>query len=99
MWDEFNARHDHRFVFHFTPLHASWVNQIELLFGIYSRRVLRHASHCSIEELRERTDAFMAQRNQAPKPFKWTFAGFELQTGEPLRFKHHANDRRTRKGR
>ncbi len=99
VWDDFNARHGHRFVFHFTPIHASWVNQIELMFGIYSRRVLRHASHSSIHELRQRTDAFMAQRNQAPKPFKWTFAGFELQTGEPLRFKHHANDQRTGKGR
>jgi transposase len=99
VWDDFNARHDHRFVFHFTPIHASWVNQIELMFGIYARRVLRHASHASIQELRQRTDAFMAQRNQAPKPFKWTFAGFELQTGEPLRFKHHAQAPRSRKGR
>lgn len=99
VWDDFNARHDHRFVFHFTPLHASWVNQIELMFGIYSRRVLRHASHSSIEQLRERTQAFVAQRNQAPKPFRWTFAGFELQTGEPLRFKDDAKVRRTNKGR
>ena len=99
VWDDFNARHGSRFVFHFTPLHASWVNQIELLFGIYSRRVLRHASHSSIAQLRERTEAFIAQRNQAPPPFKWTFAGFELQTGEPLRFKHHANVRSTKKGR
>ena len=99
VWDDFNARHHQRFVFHFTPLHASWVNQIELLFGIYSRRVLRHASHSSIEHLRQRTEAFMTQRNQAPKPFKWTFAGFELQTGEPLRFKDDANVRRTKKSR
>ena len=99
VWDDFNARHHQRFVFHFTPLHASWVNQIELLFGIYSRRVLRHASHASIEHLRERTEAFMAQRNQAPKPFKWTFTAFELQTGEPLRFKDDANVRRTKKSR
>jgi transposase len=99
VWDDFNARHDHRFVFHFTPLHASWVNQIELLFAIYTRRVLRHASHSSIAQLRERTETFMAQRNEAPKPFKWTFAGFELQTGEPLRFKHDANVRSTKKGR
>jgi transposase len=98
VWDDFNARHDQRFVFHFTPLHASWVNQIELLFGIYSRRVLRHASHVSIEQLRQRTEAFVAQRNRAPKPFKWTFAGFELQTGEPLRFKD-ANARHPKKGR
>lgn len=70
VWDEFNARHGRRFVIHFTPLHASWVNQIELLFGIYSRRVLRHASHTSTAHLRERTEAFIAQRNAAPRPFK-----------------------------
>jgi transposase len=99
VWEEFNARHNHRFFFHFTPIHASWVNQIELLFGLYARRVLRHASHSSIEQLRQRTDAFMAQRNQAAQPFKWTFAGFELQTGEPVRFKHHAHAPRPRKGR
>lgn len=99
VWEDFNVRHDHRFVFHFTPLHASWVNQIELLFGIYARRVLRHSSHSSIQHLRERTEAFMNKRNQAPKPFKWTFAGFELQTGEPLRFNDHAHLRRTTKGR
>jgi transposase len=99
VWDQFNARHAQQFVFHFTPLHASWVNQIELLFGIYARRVLRHVSHSSIEHLRERTDAFMQQRNKAPTPFKWTFAGLELQTGEPLRFNDHAHVRRTTKGR
>lgn len=90
VWDDFSSRHGRRFVFHFTPLHASWVNQIELLFGIYSRRVLRHASHTSTEHLRQRTEAFIAQRNVSPKPFKWTFAGFELQTGEPRRFARHA---------
>ncbi len=94
VWDEFNARHGRRFVIHFTPLHASWVNQIELLFGIYSRRVLRHASHTSTAHLRERTEAFIAQRNAAPRPFKWTFAGFELQTGEPRTFAKHARTSR-----
>ncbi len=98
VWDDFNARHHQRFVFHFTPLHASWVNQIELLFGIYARRVLRHASHTSIDHLRQRTEDFVAQRNHVPKPFKWTFAGFELQTGEPLRFNKDANARSTKKG-
>lgn len=91
VWDGFNARHDGRFVFHFTPLHASWVNQIELLFGIYARRVLRHASHVSTAHLRRRTEAFVDQRNAAPRPFKWTFAGFELQTGEPKRLAKHAH--------
>ena len=99
VWDEFNARHGGRFVFHFTPLHASWVNQIELLFGIYSRRVLRHASHTSTAHLRQRTEAFIAQRNGSPKPFKWTFAGFELQTGEPKWFAHDARRPRPSKRR
>lgn len=94
VWDEFNARHGRRFVMHFTPLHASWVNQIELLFGIYSRRVLRHASHTSIAHLRERTEAFITRRNAAPRPFKWTFAGFELQTGEPRTLARHAHTSR-----
>jgi transposase len=94
VWDAFNARHGQRFVIHFTPLHASWVNQIELLFGIYSRRVLRHASHTSTTHLRQRTEAFIAQRNAAPRPFKWTFAGFELQTGEPKTFVKHARSPR-----
>jgi transposase len=95
VWDDFNARHGGRFVFHFTPLHASWVNQIELLFGIYSRRVLRHASHTCTAHLRQRTEAFIAQRNVSPKPFKWTFAGFELQTGEPRRFARNARTPRS----
>ncbi len=97
VWDDFNARHGGRFVFHFTPLHASWVNQIELLFGIYSRRVLRHASHISTEHLCQRTEAFIAQRNVSPKPFKWPFAGFELQTGEPKTFARHAHTPRPSK--
>jgi len=90
VWRDFNGRHDRRFVFHFTPLHASWVNQIELLFGIYARRVLRHASHRSTDHLRQRTEEFIAQRNISPKPFRWTFAGYELQTGEPRHFAKHA---------
>lgn len=95
VWKDFNARHDGRFVFHFTPLHASWVNQIELLFGIYARRVLRHASHHSVAHLRQRTEEFIAQRNLSPKPFRWTFAGFELQTGEPKHYSAHAPRQRT----
>ncbi len=94
VWGDFNARHGGRFVFHFTPLHASWVNQIELLFGIYSRRVLRHASHTCTAHLRQRTEVFIAQRNVLPRPFKWTFAGFELQTGEPKRLPRNARTAR-----
>lgn len=82
VWNKFNSEHGNRFHFHYTPIHASWVNQIELLFGIYSRRVLRNASHTSTNHLRKRTIDFIEKRNQSPTPFKWTFNGFHLQTGE-----------------
>ncbi len=95
VWKAFNARHGGRFIFHFTPLHASWVNQIELLFAIYTRRILRHASHRSTAHLRLRTQEFVAQRNRSPQPFKWTFAGFELQTGQPKRFHSDARTPRS----
>jgi len=55
VWQKFNSRHDEWFHFHFTPLHASLVNQIELWFARYTYRVLRHASHTSTAHLRERT--------------------------------------------
>ena len=83
VWESFNEKHGGRFHFHFTPLHASWVNQIELLFGIFSKRVLRNASHLSPEHLKARTITWFLDRNQAPKPFKWSFKGYHLQTGEP----------------
>jgi transposase len=81
IWQAFNTRHGSRFHFHFTPLHASWVNQIELWFARYTRRVLRHASHTSTAHLRERTGQFVREHNQAARPFKWSFRGYPLQTG------------------
>lgn len=84
-WEDFNKMHGGRFHFHFTPIHASWVNQVELLFGVYSRCCLRNASHTSKDHLKSRTINFFEERNESPKPFKWTFRGFHLQTGEPKR--------------
>ncbi|KVP34956.1 transposase [Burkholderia ubonensis] len=81
VWQAFNARHGKRFHFHFTPLHASWVNQIELWFARYTRRVLRHASHTSTAHLRERTERFVSEHNQVARPFKWRFRGYPLQGG------------------
>jgi len=76
-----NARHGKRFHFRFIPWHARWVNQIELWFALYARRVPRHASHTSTAHLRERTEQFIRERNQAARLFKWSFRGYPLQTG------------------
>jgi transposase len=76
-WVHFNARHGGRFHFHYTPLHASWVNQIEIFFGVLARRCLRRKSFRTTEELRAHVMAFIARWNaRDKKPFRWTFAGF-----------------------
>lgn len=58
--------------FHFTPTHASWLNQIECWFSILSRRALKPASFTSPQQVREAIDAFVAAHNQIAAPFQWT---------------------------
>jgi hypothetical protein len=77
----FDARHGKRFHFRVTLWHASWVNQIELWCALYARRVPRHASHTSTAHLRERTEQFIRERDQASRTFKWSVRGYPLQTG------------------
>lgn len=75
-WAEFNARHGGRFHFVYTPIHASWVNQVEVWFSILARRVLRHAAFRSVHELTARVLAFVEHWNRIEaRPFRWTFRG------------------------
>lgn len=79
-WTEFNKRHGGRFHFHFTPLHASWVNQVELFFSRVQRRVLRYASFESVGELGEEVLGYIDHWNRHErKPYNWTFRGFPLE--------------------
>jgi transposase len=81
-WTAFNARHGQRFVFHYTPKHASWVNQVELFFSILQRQCLRDASFCSVEDLQTAVLEFIAAWNRdRAHPFRWTFTGYPLQAG------------------
>jgi transposase len=57
--------------FHYTPTSASWLNQVEIWFGILSRKALRGASFSSIEELRQAIESFIAVHNANAKPFRW----------------------------
>ena len=69
----------HRISFHFTPKHASWLNQIEIWFSILARKLLRRASFTSKQHLKARIEAFIAYFNRTlANPFKWT------TTGKPL---------------
>lgn len=83
-WSTFNARHGDRFVFHYTPKHASWVNQIELFFSILQRRYLNHASLRSTFELHTGVLEFVQHWNVQARPFRWTFRGYPLQAGIDL---------------
>jgi transposase len=78
-WSEFNRRHHGRFHFHYTPIHASWVNQVELFFGIFSKRVLRYADFDNVEALEQASMAFITHWNRCEKhPFAWKFKGYPL---------------------
>jgi len=84
-WTSFNGRHGGRFVFHYTPKHASWMNQVECFFSILERQSLRQASFSSKEQLREQVLAFIAFWNrEKARPFNWTFTGYPLRTGHEL---------------
>ncbi|MDR9900966.1 IS630 family transposase [Aetokthonos hydrillicola Thurmond2011] len=65
------AKWEGRVHFHFTPTSASWLNQIEIWFGLLTRKALRGASFSSKEQLRAAIEAFVARTNEHPKPFHW----------------------------
>ena len=57
--------------FHFTPTSASWLNQVEIWFGIFSRKTLSGASFANIEQLVQAIEAFIASYNLSAAPFVW----------------------------
>lgn len=81
-WTLFNERHHGRFHFVYTPVHASWVNQVEVWFSILQRRVIRNGSFGSKQMLRECVEGFIDYWNEyEAHPFRWQFSGrFEHTT-------------------
>lgn len=72
--EQFLTDASHAIVFHYTPKHASWMNQIELWFSILARKVLRRGSFTSTQDLKERLVRFIEYFNETmAKPFKWTY--------------------------
>ena len=70
----FLADTTHQIVFHYTPKHASWMNQIEMWFSILVRKLIKRASFTSIEDLQAKVSAFIDYFNETmAKPFKWTY--------------------------
>jgi transposase len=72
-----NENHPIRFVY--TPKHTSWLNQIEIWFGILVRKLLKRASFSAVDDLRQRILDFIDYFNRTmAKPFKWTYKGRPL---------------------
>lgn len=70
----------HKIVFHFTPKHCSWLNQIEIWFSILVRKLLKRADFVSKEQLKTRILEFIDYFNRTmAKPFKWTYRGKALK--------------------
>lgn len=70
----------HKIVFHFTPKHCSWLNQVEMWFSILVRKLLRRANFISKAQLKTRILDFIDYFNRTmAKPFKWTYQGKALK--------------------
>lgn len=69
----------HRIVFHYTPKHASWMNQIEIWFSILARKLLKRGTFTSVADLKAKVLAFVEYFNRTmAKPFRWTYQGKAL---------------------
>jgi transposase len=65
-----------RFRFHFTPVHCSWMNQIEQWFSILQRKRLSAPNFPNVEELEAKIQSFIAEWNESAHPFRWSRSSF-----------------------
>lgn len=65
------AKYNGRVQFHFTPTSASWLNQVEIVFSLLTRKALRGSSFKTKDQLRDAIASFIQKHNQQAKPFRW----------------------------
>jgi transposase len=82
----FLSNASHKVVFHYTPKHASWLNQVELWLSILVRKLLRRGNFTSTDDLRNKVLDFISYFNRTmAKPFKWTYLGKPQTKTRPFR--------------
>ena len=69
-----------RYHLHFTPTHASWLNQIERWFGLLTQRQIKRGSHSSVGSLVYAIKDFIESHNSDPKPPRWQRTSEEILT-------------------
>jgi transposase len=75
----FLSESSHRIRFVYLPKHSSWLNQIETIFGVIMRKVIRRGSFPSLDDLRTKVLNFIEYFNRVfAKPFRWTYTGRPL---------------------
>lgn len=75
----------HRVVFHFTPIHGSWLNQVELFFSVLTRQLLRRGDFSGVEDFIKRLHRWLEDYNGwRAHPYRWTYTGEPLVRGTPL---------------
>ena len=78
---EFLSRKSHKIVFNYTPKHASWMNQIEIWFGILMRKVLKRGNFISTDDLKSKLTRFVDYHNKFyAHPYNWKYGNTVLKT-------------------
>jgi hypothetical protein len=77
----------HRIRFVYLPKHSSWLNQIEIIFGIIHRKCLRGGNFTSVANLEAKLQEFMTYYNATmAHPFAWTYTGKPMQKKRRAQF-------------
>jgi transposase len=75
----------YKHVFHFTPIHGSWLNQVELWFSTLSRRWLHRGDFSSVEGFDADFFRYLDDHNtHRAHPYRWTYTGEPLVRGTPF---------------
>lgn len=77
----------HRIRFVYLPKHSSWLNQIETVFGVINRKVIRRGNFTSVTDLEDKLSRFMDYYNRTMShPFDWTYTGKPLNPRQNVEF-------------